>query len=198
MDDSRRQPEETEVLVAPDSALRGKQPRFLRQPGRFNPVRIKTVASPHGRHIRLSLKPGETLYDAIVLPLEALGIRDASMTILGGAFEGLHYCVAPPDPAGRTVIAYSEPRPAGHSYMVFGNATLGRSIDGTPLVHCHAVIRTERGDVMGGHIVTDKTIVGDKPISVLVTSLEGIELRQAFDEETGIPLFQPVEVESHE
>jgi hypothetical protein len=31
-----------------------------------------------------------------------------------------------------------------------------------------------------------------------VTSLEGLELCQALDEETGIPLFQPVEASSHE
>jgi hypothetical protein len=138
------------------------------------------------------------LYDSIVNPLAILGIKDASMTILGGWFQDLYYCVAPPDPEGRTVIAYSEPRHAGLSYMVFGNATLGRSMSGDPLVHCHAVVKTESGEVMGGHIITDKTVVGTKPISVLVISLEGIELHQAFDEETCVPLFQPMEVDSHE
>lgn len=184
--------------MAPDSVMKGKQPRYLRQPGRFNPVRIQSVGSPFGRHVRLLLKPGESLYDAVVKPLAALEIRDASTTILGGAFEDLSYCVAIPDPAKRTVITYSKPRHAGRAYMIFGNATLGRSIEGKPLVHCHAVVRTERGEVMGGHIVTESAIVGPKPISVLVTSLEGLELRQAFDDETGIPLFQPVEAGSHE
>ncbi len=184
--------------MAPDTVMKGKQPRYLRQPGRFNPVRIKSVASPFGRHIRLLLQPGLSLYDAIVKPLASLNIRDASTTILGGAFENLDYCVAIPDPAKRTVIAYSNPRHAGHAYMVFGNATLGRSIEGKPLVHCHAVVRTEYGEVMGGHVVTESAIVGPKPISVLVTSLEGLELCQALDEETGIPLFQPVEASSHE
>jgi hypothetical protein len=47
---------------------------------------------------------------------------------------------------------------------------------------------------MGGHIVTDQTIVGSKSSSVLVISLEGFELHQAYDEETGISLLQPVEV----
>jgi predicted DNA-binding protein with PD1-like motif len=174
-----------------------KQPRFLRQPGRFNPVRITTVASRYGRHVRLLLKPGETLFDAIVGPLSELDIHSASTTILGGVFDDLYYCVAPPDPEGRTVIAYSKPRHAGRSYMIFGNATLGISSEGKPLVHCHAAVRTENGDVMGGHIVTDQTIVGNRPSSVLVTSLEGFELHQAYDEETGISLLQPVEVMSH-
>lgn len=181
-----------------DSIMKRIQPRFLRQPGPFNPVRITTESVPYGRHIRLSLKPGETLFDAIVKPLTELNVRAASTTILGGAFQDLYYCVAPPDPEGRTVIAYSEPIHAGSSFMVFGNATLGTSIEGKPLVHCHAAIRTENGAVMGGHIVTEQAIVGSKPISVLVTSLEGLELRQAYDEETGISLLQPVEVDGHD
>ena len=83
--------------------------------------------------------------------------------------------------------------------MIFGNATLGRSIEGKPLVHCHGVIRTETGTVMGGHILTDRSVVGEKSIAVLVTSLEGFELpHQAYDEETGIPLLLPVEAHSHE
>lgn len=184
--------------MAPDKVMKGKQPRYLRHPGHFNPVRIRSVASPFGRHIRLVLQPGDSLYDGIVNSLSELNIRSASMTILGGAFENLYYCVAIPDPDKRTVITYSKPRHAGHSFMVFGNATLGRSIEGNHLVHCHAVVRTEGGDLMGGHIVTESAIVGSKPISILVTSLEGLKLCQAFDEETGIPLFQPVEDSSDE
>lgn len=177
--------------------MKTHKPRLLRHPGTFNPIRIKSESSTYGIHIRLSLKPGETLFDAIVKPLAELNIRDASTTILRGTFERLYYCVAPPDPEKHSVIAYSEPRDAGRAYMIFGNATLGRSVKGDPLVHCHAVVRTERGDVMGGHIITERSIVGDKPISVLVTSMAGIELRQAFDEETRISLLQPYGGDAH-
>jgi hypothetical protein len=173
---------------------RWKQPRFLRHPGRFNPVRINTAAASYGRHVRMCLKTGETLSETIVRQLAEINIRDASTTILGGTFDDLYYCVAPPNLEGKSVIAYSKPIHAGRSYMVFGNATLGRSVDGAPLVHCHAVVRTESGQVVGGHIVTEMTVVGHSPSVVLVTSLEGIELRQGFDEETGISLLQPVEI----
>lgn len=181
-----------------ESDLMGIKPRFLRHPGQFNPVRIKTLSSPYGRHVRLSLKPGESLFDAMVKPLSELNMRAVSTTILGGTFDKLYYCVAPPDPKGCTLIAYSKPRFAGRTYMIFGNATLGRSTEGKPLVHCHAVLRTESGEIMGGHVVTEESIVGSKAISVLVTSLEGFELRQAFDEETGMHLFQPEEVDTHD
>ena len=82
--------------------------------------------------------------------------------------------------------------------MVFGNATLGKDADGEPLVHCHAAIRTEDGWTKGGHILTRSTIVGVQPISVLVTALDGFELRVVFDPETNISLIQPLEESSYE
>lgn len=167
------------------------RPRILAHPGRFNPVRIHSLRSRGARHVRLLLPPGRSLHAALVEPLAAIGITSASTTILGGCFEGVQYCVAPPDPAGRAIIAYSAPIRAGRAFMVFGNATIGRSMQGAPLVHCHAAIRTEAGAVKGGHILTETCIVGRDPIAVLVTSLDEFELRQAFDPETNIPLLQP-------
>ncbi|MBP7002638.1 DUF296 domain-containing protein [Amaricoccus sp.] len=167
------------------------RPRTLVHPGRFNPVRIQSQRSASGRHVRLALLPGVTLFDGLIQPLAALGITSASTTILGGFFDRLDYCVAPPDPEGSAVIAYTRPIPAGRACMIFGNATIGRSMKGAPLVHCHAAIRTEAGEVKGGHILTETCVVGRAPIPVLVTSLDEFELRQAFDPETNIPLLQP-------
>ena len=165
--------------------------RMLRHPGRFNPVRIHSERDLLGRHLRLSLEPGKSLHEAIVAPLAAVGVRSASTTILGGQFAQLSYCVAPPDPSGKAVIAYSAPIDAGETFMIFGNATLGIAADGAPLVHCHATIRCADGTFRGGHILPDRSIVAARPISVLVTAFEGFTLRQSFDPETNIPLLQP-------
>jgi len=70
-------------------------------------------------------------------------------------------------------------------------------MQGQPIVHCHAAIRTADGVMKGGHIMTQSCIVGPEPISVLVTSLDGFELRVTFDPETNIPLIQPHE-ENHD
>jgi hypothetical protein len=175
-------------IMAHDQAPR---PRMLVHPGRHNPVRINSLRSASGRHVRLSLAPGSSLYGGLITALADVGITNASTTILGGDFEALQYCVAPPDPTGQAVIAYGKPINAGCAYMVFGNATIGKSSTGQPLVHCHAVIRTESGAVKGGHILTERCIIGAKPISVLVISLDDFELRQAYDPETNIPLLQP-------
>lgn len=169
------------------------RPRTLIHPGRFDPVRIRSMHAASARHFRLALQPGLSLFDALVGPLAAEGVTSASTTILGGAFAQLHYCVAPPTPGGPAVIAYSAPIDAGAAFLIFGNATLGKSMHGAPLVHCHATLGTAAGEVKGGHLIPEACIVGAEPIGVLVTSLDAFELRQAFDPETNIPLLQPRE-----
>ncbi|SLN75674.1 PPC domain-containing DNA-binding protein [Oceanibacterium hippocampi] len=172
--------------------------RTLVHPGKFNPVRIQSLYSDTARHVRLALMPGLSLFDGLVGPLAEIGIHNASTTILGGAFDSIHYCVAPPDPTRQAVIAYGDPIDAGRSYMIFGNATLGRDADRKPLVHCHAAFRREDGRVKGGHILTERCIVGPEPVCVLVTSLDNFELRLAFDPETNILLLQPFEERDHD
>ena len=177
-----------------DAIAATPRPRMLVHPGPFNPVRIRSLRSPVARHVRLMLQPGRSLFDALVEPLASIGITSASTTILGGCFECLEYCVAIPDPSRRAVIKYSAPVAVGAGTMVFGNATLGTGLDGRPLVHCHATLRTETGAVKGGHILTETCVISGQPIPVLVTSLDGFALRQAFDPETNIPLLQPMEM----
>ena len=179
--------------MLPLASATAPRPRTLIHPGRFNPVRIRSIRAASARHFRLALQPGRNLFEALVRPLSEAGVENASTTILGGYFEQLHYCVAPPDPSGQAVIAYTRPIDAGVAFMIFGNATLGKSISGAPLVHCHAAIRTMTGEIKGGHILTETCSVGRDPIPVLVTSLDEFELRQAFDPETNIPLLQPQE-----
>lgn len=181
------------ITAAPPPA----RARTLIHPGPFNPVRISSMHSDRGRHFRLVLQPGRSLYDSIVEPLRALGVRSASMTLLGGSFAQLWYCVAGPDDRQRIVAAYSAPIDAGRAWMVFGNATLGLGAGGAPLVHCHAVFRDARGAVKGGHILCDRVLVDAAPLSVLVTTLDGFELRVAHDAETDIPLLGPKALADH-
>lgn len=172
-----------------------KPPRTLVHPGPFSPVRIHSMRSMNARHIRLALEPGKSLFDALVKPLYAVGIRNASTTILGGEFSSLKYCLAPPDPDGHAVVTYSAPIEAGAALMIFGNATLGLNTHGAPIVHCHAAVRTSENLVKGGHIVTDQSFIGRNPVTVLVTSLDSFFLRVLFDPETNISLLQPAEVD---
>jgi predicted DNA-binding protein with PD1-like motif len=164
--------------------------RTLVHPGPVGAIRIEHRHANLGRHFRLGLEPGRTLHDAIVEPLLRLGVRSASMTLLGGRLSTLRYCVAPPDPTGERVANYTRPIEVGAATLVFGNATLGWNGRGEPLVHCHATFVRDDGQVRGGHIVVDCSVAG-APIPVLATSLDGIELRITHDDETHMPLMRP-------
>jgi predicted DNA-binding protein with PD1-like motif len=168
--------------------------RTLTHPGPVNPVRIQSRQTARARHFRFQLSPGESLFSGLVTPLTALGIECASTTILGGVFDRLQYCTAPPDPNHEAIIAYTAPVESGRTWMVFGNATIAKGRDLQPLVHCHATIRTQAGVLRGGHVIARTAVVGAAPISVLVTALEGFELRVEFDPETNIQLIQPLDV----
>jgi predicted DNA-binding protein with PD1-like motif len=173
-------------------APRYPRARTIRHPGPFNPVRIQSRRADSSRHFRLLIQPGTSLYDGIVQPLVEMGVHSASTTILGGTFERLAFCMGGPDPNGQSIATYTSTVEAGRTYLVFGNATMGKNAEGRPIVHCHAVMRTESGGMKGGHLITQDCIAAE-PIVVFVTTLEGFELRVAFDPETNISLIQPLD-----
>ena len=178
-------------MTAFTSAQPLPRPRTLVHPGPVGPIRIEHRHANLGRHFRLGLAPGRTLQDAIIAPLLARGVRAASMTILGGRLSRLLYCVAPPDPSGERVANYTRPIEPGAATLIFGNATLGRNARGEAVVHCHATFACADGSVRGGHVVVDRSEIADAPITVLVTSLDGIELRITQHAETHMPLMRP-------
>jgi len=172
--------------------------RTLVHPGPVGAIRIEHRHAKQGRHFRLALEPGRTMHDAIIEPLLRLDVQAASMTLLGGRLDTLLYCVAPPDPTGERVANYTRPIDAGAVTLIFGNATLGKSARGEPVMHCHATFACADGSVRGGHIVVDRSIVAATAIPVLATSLDGIELRITQDEETHMPLMRPFAAAAHE
>lgn len=175
----------------PDKLHGLPRPRTMVHPGPIGAVRIEHMRADRGRHFRLSLPQGRTLFDAIVDALAKERVGSASMTLLGGELEGLSYCLAQPDSSGRTIAKYGAPQVARGAQFIFGNATLGKAASGSPVVHCHATFRTEDGVVRGGHLLTDRVVVGRVPVTVLVTTLDGFDLRIGVDEETGMPVLRP-------
>lgn len=165
--------------------------RTFVHPGPFGAVRIETLSAGEGRHFRLSLAAGRSLHDGIVDALASVDVWNASMTLIGGSFESMSFCLARTDITKRVVAAYTEPLLICRARFIFGNATLGKSPTGAPAVHCHAVFRREDGMVHGGHLLAERCIVGVHPVMVVATSLDDFELRIGYDEETRMPLMRP-------
>lgn len=167
------------------------RPRTIVHPGPYGAVRIEHMQAERGRHFRLSLPQGRSLYDSIVEALASVDVHSASMTLLDGDLEALSFCLARPDVTGRVVATYGALKIVRSARFIFGNATLGKSSAGAPVIHCHAVFRAADGAVRGGHLLTEKAIVGASPITVVATALDGFDLRISYDEETGMPLVRP-------
>jgi predicted DNA-binding protein with PD1-like motif len=177
--------------------LSGPRPCTLVHPGPVGAVRLEHRHAERGRHFRLLLARGRSLHDAIVEALAGVDVRNASMTLLDGELDALCFCLARPDDSGKTVATYGAPQVTQAARFLFGNATLGQSADGAPVIHCHAVFRTADGAVRGGHLLTEQCIVGASPVKVLATSLDGFDLRIGFDDETGMPLMRPTPQAQH-
>lgn len=167
------------------------RPRTLVHPGPAAAVRIEHLCAGRARQFRLALPTGASLHDGIVDALRARGVRSASMTLLGGTFESLRYCLAVRDTSGRRVANYGSPIAARNARLLFGNATLGLSAESIPIVHCHAAFCIDAMRARGGHLLAEQCRVGAVPVIVLVTALDGIELRVGFDDETQLPLLRP-------
>ncbi|HEY0297523.1 MAG TPA: DUF296 domain-containing protein [Bordetella sp.] len=168
------------------------RPRAWTHPGPVQAQRITRCGAARGRHLRIALPPGASLFDGLVQPLAALGIRNAAINILGGEFEQLVFCVAPPDPTGRVAVAYTDPIDAGRAYLLGANATLGSNEAGQPMVHCHGGLRDAAGQLLGGHLLPQACMVGRQELIAFAVSLEGFAVQVGYDPETMISLFQPV------
>jgi len=173
------------------------RPRTIVHPGPFDAVRIDHMHAERGRHFRLALPQGRSVYESIVDALASVDVHNASMTLLDGDLNTLSFCLALPDRTGRVVATYSAPQVVKSARFIFGNATLGKSPSGAPVIHCHAVFRMADGAVRGGHLLTERAIVGASPITVVATALDGFELRVTYDEETRMPLLRPKTEHQH-
>jgi len=165
--------------------------RLVRHPGRPADARCLAESSPNCRTLRLTFATGVSLYEGIVLPLRGEKITSAVINLLGGPMQMIEYCMPADDASGRTVATYGEPGRERNGYFLGGTATLGLAVDGLPFIHCHGSFVTEAGDVRGGHIVTEKTIVGSTPVTAFARTIDSFIVQLSEDTETNHRVFHP-------
>ena len=166
-------------------------PRTLVHPGPRADVRLAHVAAHGGRQIRLSLTTGTCLHDGLTRALAAAGVQAAAMALIGGDLAEVAYCLPIPDPKGQVIATYGEPHVLRGASLLRGSATLGQDDQGAPVIHCHASFCDADGGVRGGHVLTQRTVVGERPVTVLVSVLDGVALRLGFDAETRLNMLKP-------
>lgn len=176
-------------MPAPSSGT--YRPRTLAHPGPMAALRLEHVAARGQRQWRLSLQPGQVLLTALTQALAAQGVQAAALALWGGELQTVAYCLPIPDPEGQVIATYGAPH-LGHGVALLrGSATLGLGMQGEPVIHCHATFADAHGRLRGGHVLTDRTVVGPCPVTVLATALDGVDLRLGWDAETRLHMLRP-------
>ena len=168
------------------------RPRTMVHPGSMAPLRLEHAAARGQRQWRLTLAPGQVLLPALTGALASLGVQAAAMALFGGDLDSVAYCLPIPDPEGQLIATYGAPLVLRHAFLLRASATLGQSADGVPVVHCHASFSAAEGGLRGGHVLLDRTVVGRRPVTALVTALDGVDLRLGFDPETRLQMLRPL------
>lgn len=172
--------------------------RLLRHPGPMAARRWDSLSCEKARAFRFSLIPGRSLYEGIVNAMTAAEVSAAALTLTGGTFARVDYCLAAPRPGRPQVAGYTDPeRMGGPIGLIGASATLGLDVNGAPMVHCHALLSDAEGQLFGGHIIPDASMVGAMPPVVFARAFEGEAIRQRYDPETIMSLFHPADDGPH-
>ncbi|MFC4275055.1 PPC domain-containing DNA-binding protein [Achromobacter aloeverae] len=166
--------------------------RMLRHPGPLPATRWTSVENPGGPSLRLELPAGETLYDALVLPLRARGVVACAINLLDGHFTRGAYCLARPEPDIAQVIAYTAPIMVDRALRLIGaGATLGEDEHGAPLLHCHGLLVDAEGRLIGGHLLTERCVIDEGGCVAYVHALRATRLTRRYDPHIQLAVFQP-------
>lgn len=171
-------------------------PRTLVHPGPPAEPRLAHVAAQGGRQLRLSLPQGTCLHEGLAQALADAGVHSAAMALVGGDWDEVAYCLPIPDPEGQLMATYGEPTVLRGASLLRGSATLGQDAQGQPVIHCHASLTDADGTVHGGHVLTQRSVVGACPVTVWVSVLAGVSLRLGFDAETRLNMLKPQAVQT--
>ncbi len=175
----------------PHTSTPPARPRAMVHPGPVAPLRIEHVPARHARSLRLSLAPGLTLHEALLGALVPLGVRTAALSLCGGTLDETAFCIPIRDPRNEVICTYGDPHPARGVRLLAGSVTFALGEDDKPFIHCHASFCGADGRLQGGHLLPDRTRIGAEPVVARATTLEGVDLRLVFDEETRLHMLRP-------
>jgi len=171
--------------------------RTIKQPGRPARPRILSVPATSAGELRLVIAESADLLGGLIAALRKAGVVSAAVALVGGRFRRMQYLTGQPCNDGTRVATYGAPTvlegPVG---LISGNAFLGLDQNGTPIVHCHAVVVDRKGRVHGGHLPPGACIVGRGGIIAHAAAIAGAALAVRHDDETNFPVFHPMTMDA--
>jgi predicted DNA-binding protein with PD1-like motif len=164
--------------------------RSIAQPGAAVPERIQWVEA-RGRAFSFTLAAGMPLLEAARRGFAEAGFAGGVLNMRGGALGPFAYVMPALSKTGANAAFYSDTfRPAGITRLELGAMTLGER-DGAPFFHCHGLWTETDGNLHGGHILPEESIVAE-PFEVDAFGVDGATFVAEPDAETNFKLFGPV------
>ena len=164
--------------------------RSIAQPGAAVPERIQWVEA-RGRAFSFTLAAGLPLLEAARRGFAEAGFAGGVLNMRGGALGPFAYVMPALSKTGANAAFYSDTfRPAGITRLELGAMTLGER-DGAPFFHCHGLWTETDGNLHGGHILPEESIVAE-PFEVDAFGVDGATFVAEPDAETNFKLFGPV------
>jgi len=164
--------------------------RSIAQPGAAVPERIQWVEA-RGRAFSFTLAAGLPLLEAARRGFAEAGFSGGVLNMRGGALGPFAYVMPALSKTGANAAFYSDTfRPSGISRLKLGAMTLGER-DGAPFFHCHGLWTETDGDLHGGHILPEESIIAES-FEVQAFGIDGAMFVAEPDAETNFKLFGPV------
>ncbi len=164
--------------------------RSIAQPGAAVPERIQWVEA-RGRAFSFTLAAGLPLLEAARRGFAEAGFAGGVLNMRRGALGPFAYVMPALSKTGANAAFYSDTfRPAGITRLELGAMTLGER-DGAPFFHCHGLWTETDGNLHGGHILPEESIVAES-FEVDAYGIDGAMFVAEPDAETNFKLFGPV------
>jgi predicted DNA-binding protein with PD1-like motif len=163
--------------------------RSIAQPGAPVPERIQWVEA-RGRAFSFTLQAGLPLLEAARRGFAEAGFSGGVLGMRGGTLGPLAYVMPALSKTGANAAFYSDTfRPAGITRLKCGAMTLGER-DSAPFFHCHGLWTETDGDLHGGHVLPEESIVAES-FEVEAFGIDGAMFIAEVDGETNFKLFGP-------
>ena len=164
--------------------------RRLVQPGPPAPDRLQCVRAGLVE-IEAEIAPGTALGDGVSKVLEPEGITAGAVHFDGLTLDPMRYVQPTYAKTPEHVAFYSDVRAPDSAHEIeFARATYG-SVDGKPLLHCHALWRDADGGLQGGHILPFEAVVAT-PTTIRVFGTRDAGMVASPDAETNFTIFNAV------
>jgi hypothetical protein len=152
---------------------------------------IESTAPPW--ELRIVIPAGTNVGTALRRALAISGAASGCGRIAGGTLSSLAYHVIVKARDGQKPFVYGAPIEChGDLTLVAATITLGRTVDGTQIIHCHGGFIDLDGRQHGGHVVLDRSVAGAHGLVLRLCLFAQTEFVLRTDHETTFDLLSPM------